>query len=67
MCGINSYFIMYICIVGLQHIMCLQLRTPKFAPALRFVVQQSQLLEEKRPFFKIQVGLYIFYYILFCT
>jgi hypothetical protein len=58
MCGINSYFIMYIYILGLQHIVCFQLRTPKYAPVLRFVVQQSQLLEEKRLFFKIEVGLY---------
>jgi hypothetical protein len=49
---------MCIYIVGLQNIMCFQLCTPKFEPVLRFVVRQSQLLEEKRPFFKIQVGLY---------
>ena len=53
---------MYIYVVELQHIICFQLRTrtPKFAPVLRFVVQKFQLLEEKRPFFKIQVGLYTF-------
>jgi hypothetical protein len=65
MCGINFYSIIYTYIVGLQHIMCLQVRTPKFAPALKFVVQQSQLLEEKRPFFKIQVGLNTFFIIIY--